>query len=103
MLYANHYGWSDINPFEVVKTVSDKTLEVRAMEAKLHPDWKPEFVPGGFSAHCTNNNEQDWVITSNTENKVFRIRLHANGVWKDKNGNKYHLNDKPIKHYDYNF
>ena len=102
MLYANHYGWSDVNPFEVVKTVSDKTLEVRAMEAKLHPDWKPEFVPGGFSAHCTNNFEQEWDIKSNENNPIIRIRLGKKG-WKDAHGRRFGLSDAPRKHYDYNF
>jgi hypothetical protein len=34
MNYANHYGYSDITPFEVVKVISDKTIEVREMDAE---------------------------------------------------------------------
>ena len=32
--YANQYGYSDVNPYEVVREVSGKTLEVRAMEVE---------------------------------------------------------------------
>jgi hypothetical protein len=27
--YANHCGYSDVTPYEVVRVVSDKTIEVR--------------------------------------------------------------------------
>ena len=29
MNYANHYGYSDVYPFEVVKVISDKTIGYR--------------------------------------------------------------------------
>jgi hypothetical protein len=103
MNYANHYGYSDVNPFEVVRHVSDKTIEVREMDSERDPDWKPEFIPGGFSAHCVNQREQRWNIVSNPENPTRRIRLHKSGVWKDAYGNKFDLHDKPIRFYDYNF
>ena len=34
MNYANHYGYSDVTPYEVVKVISDKTIEVREMDAE---------------------------------------------------------------------
>lgn len=100
--FANHFGYSDVNPFEIIKRISSKTIEIRAMTAERHPDYKPHFIPGGFSAHCTNQGEQEWVITSNPEANVFRIRLGKKG-WKDAGGNLYGLSDKPSKFYDFNF
>ena len=102
MKYANHYGWSDVNPFEVVRVVSAKTLEIRAMEAERDPTWKPEFILGGFAGHCINQGEQEWLIKSNEQNPVVRIRLGKKG-WKDAHGRRFGLSDKPIKFYDYNF
>ena len=102
MLYTNHYGWSDVNPFEVVRQVSEKTLEIRAMKAEKDPEWKPEFVPGGFAGHCINNSEQRWIITSDDQNPIIRIRLGKKG-WKDAHGRRFGLSDAPRKHYDYNF
>lgn len=103
MNYAAHIGYSDINPFEIVRHVSDKTVEIREMNAERDPEWNPEFVPGGFSAVCTNNRQQRWVITSQPDGRTFRIRKHADGRWLDKYGAKYILCDKPVKFYDYNF
>ena len=29
MQYANHIGYSDVNPYEIVRRVSDRTIEIR--------------------------------------------------------------------------
>lgn len=102
MQYANHIGYSDINPYEVVRAVSDKTLEIRRMNAERDPNFKPEFIPGGFSGHCVNQLDQEWIITSDPDAAVIRIRLGKQG-WKDASGARYQLSDKPVKFYDYNF
>lgn len=102
--HANHQGYSDTNPFEIVRVVSDKTIELRAMTAERDESWKPEFVSGGFSAHCTNNGDQRnaWVIKSDPENFTVRARLQKSGTWKSEMG-RHSLSKAPAKHYDYNF
>lgn len=102
MNYANHYGYSDVNPYEVVKVISDKTIEVREMDSEKDPSWVPNWHVGGFAGHCSNQQEQKWFIKSNAENPVVRIRLGKQG-WKDKNGRKFGLSAEPIRFYDYNF
>jgi hypothetical protein len=102
MNYANHIGYSDINPFEVVRVISDKTLEIRAMDAERDESVKLDWVVGGFSGICLNQRDQNWFITSNEQNRVTRIRLGKQG-WKDAHGRKYQLSDEPVKFYDYNF
>jgi hypothetical protein len=102
MKYANEMGYSDVEPHEVIREVSAKCLEIRAMSAALDPTWKPDMIPGGFSAHTVNNGEQRWLIRSSEASPVIRIRLGKRG-WKDKHGNRYVLSDKPRKFYDYNF
>lgn len=102
MQYANMYGYSDVEPYEVVRRISDKTIEVREMDAERDDSVKLEFHVGGFAAHCSNQREQKWHITSNPDNRVIRIRLGKNG-WKDAHGRKFNLSDKPVKFYDYNF
>ncbi len=102
MNYANHIGYSDINPFEVVRVISDKTMEIRAMDAERDESVKLDWVVGGFSGVCLNQRNQNWFITSNEQNRVVRIRLGKQG-WKDANGRKYQLSDEPVKFYDYNF
>ena len=73
--YANMIGYTDVSPCEIVKRISDKTIEIRSMDAELDPSWKREFHPGGFFGHPSNNQSQKWEITSNADNRVFRIRL----------------------------
>jgi hypothetical protein len=101
--FANHYGYTDATPYEVVRVISDKTIEIREMDAERDESVKLEFHVGGFSAHCSNQRDQKWFITSNESNPVIRIRLSANKGWKDKYGRRFGLSDKPIKFYDYNF
>jgi len=101
--FANHMGYSDINPFEIIKVISEKTIEIRSMDAERDLTWKPEIIHGGFSGHCVNQNEQRWDISSNVQNPIIRIRFSKNNGWKDKYGRKFMLSDKPHKFYDYNF
>jgi hypothetical protein len=103
--YANFHGWSDIQPCEIVRVVSDKCLEIRYMDAEqLHTPEDLGWVQGGFSFIATNNYQgQKWKITSNPKNRVFKIRRHKNGTWKGAHGSRHCLSDIPRKHYDYNF
>lgn len=100
--YANRFGYSDVEPYEVVRAVSAITLEIRAMRAERAHDWKPEIIPGGFAGHCVNQHEQRWIISSDPSAPIVRIRLGKKG-WKDRHGNRYTLSDRPKKFYDYNF
>jgi len=100
--YANRYGYSDVTPFEVVRAISEKTIEVREMDATRDESVALEWLPGGFAGHCINQYRQKWIITSNKENPVIRLRLNRKG-WQDKYGSHYTLSDCPSRFYDYNF
>jgi len=99
--YLNHLGYSDVNPYKIVEiTKSGKTCYVQEVEAERDPNWKPNFVPGGFSAHCTNNHDQKWVY-----GKLLPGRMAVRKVkvgWKSAYG-RHSLSSNPLKHYDYNF
>lgn len=99
--FANEIGYTDVYPWEVIRVISDKCLEIRLMDATLDPTWAPEFIPGGFFAHCANQHSQRWIYSSNTTNPVRRIRLTKKG-WSYK-GIKYRLAEAPKKFHDYNF
>lgn len=102
MQYANHIGYSDVNPFEIVRKISEKTIEIRAMNADRDSSWKPDFVAGGFCGTVVNQRDQRWVISSNPDARVVRIRFGKLG-WKDASGRRYQLSNEPVKFYDYNF
>lgn len=99
--FANRQGWSDTDPYEILVHISRTTLVIRALDYKLD-NWKPEIEPGGFAGHCTNQNDQKYTYSSNTNYPRIRIRLTKKG-WKDTNGNRYTLATEPKKFHDYNF
>lgn len=100
--FANHYGYSDVNPYEIVRWVSDKTIEVRSMNAERDKSVELKFEVGGFAAHCSNINDQKWFITSDESAPVIRLRLTKRG-WKSAGGSYFILSNEPKKFYDYNF
>lgn len=101
--FANRLGYTDVEPFEVVRVVSDRTVEVRRMAAELAADWRPEFAVGGFAGHCVNNRDQRWNIASDETAPVVRLRLRKDGNWYAASGEKFSMADEPRKFYDYNF
>jgi hypothetical protein len=100
--YANMIGWTDTHPFEVTRVVNDKMLEVREMAA-VELDWEKKFHVGGFLGNMSNCEDQKWEIVPDVEGIVVRIRLHADGKWYDRNGDRYALADEPRRFHDYNF
>jgi hypothetical protein len=102
--FANRIAFSDIFPFEIVRCVNATTIDVRAMDSELAPDWKPEMVAGGFSAHCTNQATQRWIFASNPEREVVRIRFSKRyKQWRDAGGRHYCISTTPRRFHDYNF
>jgi hypothetical protein len=100
--HANMHGWSDVTPFEIVRVVSPKTIEVRAMIAEQNESFKPEIIPGGFAGHCVNQGQQKWNYKSAPEGMVLRARLRKDGNFHSNFG-KHVLSTEPRKFYDYNF
>ena len=100
--YANLILFSDKEPYEITRIVSDKTIEIRPMLSELVETWKPEMDPGGFAAHTVNNHLQKYVYESNKQALPIRCRLQKSGGWKSQFG--FHsISDEPKKFYDYNF
>ena len=96
--YCNYGGYSDWEPFEVIRVVSKKCIEIRRMKA-VQTVFPSDFHAGGFCGHYTDNHNQDYNYSSDENNPIIRIRLSKSG-WG--NG-RYHMSDRPYKFYDYNF
>lgn len=93
--------WSDRHAATVIK-VTAKSVTVRRDKATLDPNFKPEFIPGGFIAHCTNQDEQTYIYEpdENGEVKTF--------FWSDKyqqygQPGNLTLSKGRQEFYDYNF
>jgi hypothetical protein len=102
MKYANQYGYTDIKPHEITRTVSPKCLEIRLMLSERDLPIDLGFEAGGFFGHCADQHRQQWTITSDNSAPIFRIRLGANG-WKSATGQQFQLSEKPRRFYDFNF
>ena len=95
--------WTDVSPCTVIKR-TPTTITVRHDKATRRPEWKPEWVIGGFSAHCTNNDDQEnaWIIEEdpNGYTEVFRWSKRINAY---KNASDEKLSPEWAKFHDYNF
>ena len=102
--YANHAMYTDVNPYEVVKTISPICVEVRAMRTEQISAPK-EFHPGGFVGHFSDNRSgQKYNYFSDESSPVFRIRWsERKRQWQTPSGMRFVMSDNPHKFYDYNF
>ena len=100
--FANKHGYTDVTPYEVVRVISDKTIEIREMKAERDESVKLDWAVGGFAGHCVNQHDQKWSISSDESAPVIRARKRVDGYYHSPYG-RHMLNDKPIRFYDYNF
>lgn len=102
--FISYIGYTDRHAFEVVRIVSDKTLEIRRLTAERDESVEMEFVIGGFSAHCTTNNAQKWLFSSNPNQPTVRVRRskHDREIWVNGTS-RYRITAQPEEFYDYNF
>jgi hypothetical protein len=104
--YANRCGYSDVQAHEVVRVVSQRTIEIRRLKATLlngagsGESDALRFSPGGFFGHTSG--EQRYSFASDESEKVFRIRLGKRG-WKSADGARFTLSAEPHEYYDFNF
>lgn len=111
--FANRLGFSDVDPYEVLRVVKPGVIEIREMKCvQLHKAQDLGFQPGGFFGHCAAQDKQRWDIQPDPEAPVKVARLcnakprpggRRRGFYYDAGGNRYQLAAKPVKFYDYNF
>lgn len=93
--YINRRGWSDIDPVgRIIGLKGKSTMIVKTVVATQNKT-KMEYIPGGFSVHCTNNSEQKWEFEERDETSEIR---YSKSLFKN-----HGLSDVPRKYYDYNF
>ena len=99
--YANLIGYSDVRPYEIIARTK-RTITVRAMKAVGDPSWEPVIHVGGFAAHCSNQSDQKWIITSDPTGHLMKAYLRKDGHYHSPLG-RYVVEDKPRSFYDFNF
>lgn len=80
------------------------TLTIQRDKAIRDPNFKPEWIAGGFAAHCTNQDEQSYTYERNPQGTIYKCN------WSEKRGRFQHGSDGSIgvirgrhEFYDYNF
>jgi len=101
--HVSQYGYSDVHAYEIIKVISDKTIEIRAMTAKHDISHLKQYV-GGFSGHVENQRNQKVSYESDLTAPVIRIRKKKNNPesWAS-NGQRFGLTEAPYAFYDFNF
>lgn len=101
--HASYYGYSDVHAYEIVKVISDKTIELRKMDSKHDISHLKQYA-GGFAGHVADQRNQKVTYASNPDAEVIRIRRKKNNPEQWGNGNlRFGLTEKPYAFYDYNF
>ncbi len=93
--------WSDRHAGTIIK-VTKASITIQRDKATLDPNFKPEWVAGGFAGHCTNQDEQKWSYERNEKGETYTIRWSRK---YNKFGTPGNLTASKGRHefYDYNF
>jgi hypothetical protein len=104
--YVTETMYSDCHAWVVVGRTA-KTITVSPVLVKRNPDWKPEFIAGGFAGHCVNQQDQTWLFDQidTAVTKTLRVVKTRRGgsdmMWRYK-GTTFIANGA-VEIYDYNF
>lgn len=97
---VTYHLYSDSHACTIIKRTA-KTITIQQDTATLSPDFKPEFVVGGFAGHCTNQDKQNYTYERNPKGCVITAR------WSEKHGAFMYLGKVVTagrkEFYDYNF
>lgn len=98
--FFSEHMYSDVKAYEVIRVVSDNTIEVRPMDTKF--SFKDcDVQAGGFAFHASNPRAQTATHESRPDWPTMRIRRTKSG-WSHKRA-RFSVQDKPYAYYDINF
>lgn len=69
--------YTDREAYTVVNRTA-RQLILRRCKVKRAESFKPEWIPGGFGAICTNNHDQEWEYEEDENGSIVRAR------WSEK-------------------
>lgn len=94
--------YSDSNAYTVIKRTKS-TITIQRDKVVLKPEFKPEFIEGGFSHICTNQNDQDYDYERDEDGRILTLRWSDKyNTWSTGNhGSSVSLGRHEF--YDYNF
>ena len=94
----NYY--TDSKAYTIIKRTA-KTLTLQRDKATLNPDFKPDFIPGGFMGTVINQDEQSYTYEPDKNGAVIKA------YWSDRKKGFYsdglYVSAGRHEFYDYNF
>ena len=93
--------WSDRHAATVIKKTKF-SVTVQYDKATLDPNFKPEWIPGGFAAHCINQDEQTYTYERDPNGRIETYRWSNRYGTYGQPGN-LRLSKGRHEFYDYNF
>ena len=92
--------WSDREAYSIIKRTAN-TITIQRDKAILSPDFKPDFIPGGFFGTVVNQHEQSYTYEPDPNGSIKVAH------WSNKNNGFYweglHVVPGRREFYDYNF
>jgi hypothetical protein len=79
--------WTDCDAYTVIKRTAT-TMTLQEDKATMSPNFKPEFVAGGFAGHCINQGDQAYTYEPNLTGSKIKVSLRR---WTDEEGNERRL------------
>lgn len=95
--------WSDAYACTVISR-TDKRMVIQRDKATLSPDFKPEFVVGGFAGHCLNQEEQSYTYERDPNGEKYVCNWsEKHGCWRSGADASFRISRGRHEFYDYNF
>ena len=76
--------WTDIEAYTIIAKTK-KMMVLQQDKATLLNADELKFLPGGFAAHCANQEVQKYAYETDRDGHVIKITLRA---WLDEEGNE---------------
>lgn len=79
--------WTDCEAYTIIKRTAT-TMTLQEDKATMSPNFKPEFVAGGFAGHCVNQGDQTYTYEADPAGPTIKVSLRR---WTDEEGNERRL------------
>jgi len=108
--HVTEFHYTDRDAWEVIEVISPRRIKIRELDAECIRKPK-DFHPGGFCGHFSDNNNQEYKLTSNPNNKVKVLSWRSKAkrwceVGQQTQYSQFGLHQKGEQatyFYDYNF
>lgn len=79
---ATLFYFTDAHAYTVTRvSASGQTITLQRDKATRDPSWKPDFHPGGFVGHVSNDRDQSYTYEPDPDGVVRTARLTKRG-WR---------------------